>query len=323
MGYTGSVCYNGNTVFSEWKADGSFYCMDYPTTFMRIKSCQIDIKSIGNARQIFHELCGCGPIAYEMRGVLSIISRLETLLGSNIDMFDEKGNFIGVIKIQNADVFGNSRDINFYKIDRVSDVASADLGERMIIKEDDMADIKRKRLLFINSIDIFSSFDRIDDNMRSRYRDAVASITGIKSQSDVSRIIENMHQAYMELNDLYLENYRFEKEFTSILDNLSDRVADGSPVYVSYSDDQLHIIDGDKTSNIKGEFSAFSGLFLNNGVDICQGEVKITDRQTLREFIDSFPLNKKRNLSFENIFNDIWHDTENGKAFTLSVSGGF
>lgn len=327
MGYTGLIQYNGGSVFQEWKSSNYQYCMEYATTYMRSKPCLLDIKSINSAYKTIHRgVTGYGAIASRIESVLKIIRSLTHLIDNDFDdIFDENGNLIAVVKMQNSDCSGNSQDINFYEKNRVSDVADVEFHQRMTITEEEMRDIKTKRYTSIKCIDIFSSFDELE-NGRNRYHSMVDDIMNIKSISDVYTLIETMQSVYLEVNRLYLKSYKTAMAVTKLLEEIKVKILDGTPFYVRYAENHLYLINGNTFENTDIEvddFFMFRDLFQNNGIDGFGAGVKITNKKILSEFISSFPMNEYRSGDFEKAILHIYNHIGDEDTFSLQISGGY
>lgn len=145
MSYTGSVIFNGVEIFQEGKSGNSDYCMQYPINYMRSKPCLLDIESINRAYKKIREDTGYGYTLHKISTALNIIQTLTSLMEDYDDeVFDENGNLIAVVKMQNSDCDGNSQDINFYMQDRVSNVTSVEYNQRISITEEEIKDIRTK-----------------------------------------------------------------------------------------------------------------------------------------------------------------------------------
>ncbi len=319
MGYTGTVNFNGENLFTELKCDNTFFCMNYPQTYMKGKLCLIDNDSIEETYETVSR--GVEDCLFSMKSALSIISSLSSILSICTENIFDGDNFIGVIKIQNQDRFGNSQDINFYYPDRISEVPSVSIHERIFVSDEDINDIKSKRFAYINYISIFSVFE---DKGRDYYYSIVDEITNIKTRSDILNIIAKVNEQYLIMHQQYLKSYTEAMVVTEKLSSMKNKISQGKKIYVRYENKTLYIVDGNNTEQIPVEdFFHISNLFKNNGLNACYSQMTITDKKEFKDFIDSFPLNKKRDKNLEEVIYYAYNSLNDEDTFRFHMSGGF
>lgn len=325
MGYTGSVTFNGEDIFTEWKSNNTYFCMDYPITFMRSKPCLLTVDAIDKSMQnIHHGATGYGAIAYELKVVMDVIYALTGLIDgyAGEHLFDGE-NFVGVIKMQNIDTYGNSKDINFYYKDRVSDVPSVRLDERITVSEKDINDMKMDRISHIPVINISSAFGSLS-NARNRYHDTLNRIMNIKTRADIFALVSIMQDVYNEWYTKYDKAYKVAMQLTEHLLPLKQNVERGEEVYVWYEDKMLHITSAQSSCGFKvDDFFTVCELFKKNGIESFGAGFSTSDKKVLSEFIKSFKLNEKRAEFLERKIINIYNHLENGEQFTFSIGGGF
>ena len=324
LGYTGEVCYNEKIVYQEWKHNNKTFCLDYVQTYLRQKPCVLTQKAVDAAyADIYGGVSSCSSALYNVNEAVNII---KALTAAN-EIFDDNGNLTGAIKVQSRDENGDRAVINFYKADRISDVPEVTLDDRYRmerrcrISKDELSDINQKRLSSIDIIDVASVFRAI--KCYQSYYGVVEAIINIKSKLDIYNLVENMQEILKSLNEIYIKKCAVTRTLENVLRRVSDAMALGASVYVSYVDGFLYTSIGENT--IKTEVDNFfivSELFQNIGITLCGAFMEITDKDTLMDFINSFSKNEKRNSEFEGIFKNISLVADNSE-FYIAINAGY
>lgn len=324
MGYSGEVYYNEEGVYQEWKHDNVTFCLSYAQTYLRQKPCLLTREAIDAAySDIYNGVSSCSRVLLSVDEAMDIIKAL--VAASKI--FDDNGNLTGAIKIQGADEYCNSATINFYKEGKISNAPEVELDNRYCVKrrqhtsKDELNDIKRKRVSGIDITGVSLVF-RAMESYQSFYK-TVEDLINIRSRNDIYSLIDTMQEVLKNINEIYIKKCAEALALQSVLKQASEAMASGTPVYVSYVDGFLYTSIGENT--IKTELEDFfivSELFQNNGITPCSAYVGINDKDTLMDFINSFPKNEKRSSEFEEIFKNISLVVGDSK-FSIFISGGY
>lgn len=324
MGYTGSMSFNDRTVFSEWKSNNTFFCMEYPMTYLRAKKCKLTLESIDETLKLLHgSSTGYQGYRYSMQASLNIIQNLSNLIdGIYSDEVFNGNDFIGIIKMQNSDCYGNSQTINFYRKENISEVPSVELHERIAISEEELTDTKKKRISFINVLDVFSASEYSEDG-RNLYLSIVDGLMNIKNRSDIFYFISKINDIYMERHQQYTQKYNATMYITEYLCSFYDNVKNGEDIFVSYENGCLYFYSDCEVIEIKTDFYDVSELFASNGVTSYGAGLVITDKSEFKSFVDSLSKNNYRNLDLEKKIQKLYENIKDGEDFTFNIGGSF
>ena len=323
MGYTGGVSYNGKSVYEEWKYQNITFCLTYAQTYLRQKKCLLTQKAIDAAySDIFSGVSSCSYVLYRVNDAMNIIKALTAAK----EIFDDDGNLTGAIKIQGADTFCNHAVINFYKAGRVSDVPEVPLNDKYrVVKrrtssDDELKDMRQKRIASVDILDVSSVFGAVKA-YQSHYQ-FLEDVINIKSKSDIHNLVKTMKDVLRGINEIYIERCTAASKMETVLRKASEVVASGTPVYVSYEDGFLYTSIGESAIKTEIGFLIVSELFQNVGIAPCDACMEITDKETLMDFINSFPKNEKRSPEFEGIIKNLSLVVDDSE-FSIVISGGF
>lgn len=189
------------------------------------------------------------------------------------------------------------------------------------LTKEELADIRKNRVSGMDIIEIFSAFLAVG-NRNAKYN-FVESVMNIRTRSDIYTLIETMQEMRNQINASYVKKCNIAAGIGNLLKRALKAMDCGISVFVFYSNDFLHMVIGEEIIKAEvGEFYIVSELFQNAGITLLSADMKISDKKTLMDFIDSFPLNKERNSNFESIFKNIGLVADSTE-FTIEINAGY
>ena len=241
---------------------------------------------------------------------------------------DEDGNFLLVAKIQNADKYGNSRSICFYTKDKVSNVPEVEINERLTITEDQLEDIKRKRVEYIDVLSIFSMIEPLERDYRKPYKDFVDAICNIKTDNDIFALLEKANEYYTRLNQKYNELYSIAMNMTKKLQTCKSLIEEGKNVTIILREKVLIIkVEGEEFEKIEyGKLFNILEFFSCVGTSSLDSFVTISTLKEFETLISLFDtMGKNRSADIENLLINKYQYllSNNIEEFELCIGGGY
>ena len=332
MGYSGAINFNGISLFSEGKNYGK-YCMNYAENYNKQKPAKLTIKAIEECiKNINGGVTSYSSTMHCIRSAGNIIEKLGDMLDGGFNPhFDENGNFLLIAKMQNSDSCGNSKTINYYKKDKVSEVPEVEFEERKFLTDEDMEDMKRKRNFFIDTINVFSTLDGLErkiDNEREVYKNFVYNLKNIKTRNDVFALLEEVNVYYKMLNEIYYEKYTFALKLTKMLESCKEMINKGEEVFAKCKGNELYLYSSKKYAKITyNKFFDIADLFDESGTSTSGSSCYITTLEDFKILIESFEYMKreKRSPYIERILKEQYDTINTGsrREFKLYIGGGY
>lgn len=341
MGYSGSVYEklgdsSAQSVFYERKGDGTS-CMVYPQIYSFNKKTELTNKKIADTVNMLNSSSASyHALSYNMRQAYDLIFVLCGLLNKPYtDVFDENENLILVPRIEKIDGFGNIDLVSFYEKKTLEDeeiVAQlppiAEKGKHYQITEEQQKKAKRYSCCQLESIQIFSAFNKVCE--RQDIDNLWNDILNMKTKCDILRIVGQMHKYIEQVKIQYNERYVLATQATNLLYHYRNKIKNGTKVFVSYCNEKiLFTCEGEDDVSLSIPYTkshSFSMLFGHWG----EASAEFKTKKELEEFINIFKYVPKRNNNFqiENYFKNFFekvdeNDLYYGQPFVISISGGY